>query len=230
LTVCSNRKIYKLDGSHSLRIRFLRYRGACNTRAEIKPVEPVRVMPAKGAIDVRDRVPPFAALFGADLRLRRNARRFERTSLSGAQCCRREPGRRDAREFRITLDPAQVRERFISAYRQGLGVLREIEAVADIARRYRGKVPMAVASGGARDIVEATLCAARLFDLFDPVVTIEDVAGCGKPAPDLFLRAALRLRVSPAAGTAFEDSNEGIEAACRAGMTAIDVRLICRFA
>jgi HAD superfamily hydrolase (TIGR01509 family) len=134
------------------------------------------------------------------------------------------------REFRITLDPIQAAERFIGAYRQGLGALREIEAVADIARHYRGKVPMAVASDGARDIVEATLRAVRLLDLFDAVVTIAEVAGRGKPAPDLFLRAALRLRVSPAAGTVFEDSNEGIEAACRAGMTAIDVRLICRFA
>ena len=34
---------------------------------------------------------------------------------------------------------------------------------------------MAVASGGTREIVEVTLLAANLLDLFDAVVTIEDV-------------------------------------------------------
>jgi beta-phosphoglucomutase-like phosphatase (HAD superfamily) len=145
-------------------------------------------------------------------------------------CSQHEILRQFQHEFRSTFDPVQVVERFIGAYRQGLAALREIKAVADIARCYRGKVPMAVASGGARDIVEATLRAVRLFDLFDAVVTIEEVEGRGKPAPDLFLQAAERLRAPPAACIVFEDSNEGIEAARRAGMAVIDVRSIRRLA
>ena len=84
---------------------------------------------------------------------------------------------------------------------------------------------MAVASGGTREIVEATLTAVKLLDLFDAVVTIEDVGGRGKPAPDMFLEAARRLHTPPDQCTVFEDSDEGIEAARLADMTATDVRL-----
>src|SRR5216683_3813056 len=114
-------------------------------------------------------------------------------------------------EFRVTLDPTQTTELFMSTYRQGLNTLQEIAAVANVVRSYRGKVPMAVASGGAREIVQATLHATRLLDLFDTIVTIEDVGGKGKPAPDLFLESARRLDVPAKECMVFEDSDEGIE-------------------
>jgi HAD superfamily hydrolase (TIGR01509 family) len=79
-----------------------------------------------------------------------------------------------------------------------------------------------------RAIVEATLLATNLLRLFDTVVTIEDVQGRGKPAPDMFLEAAWRVRVPPRECTVFEDSDEGLEAARLAGMTATDVRLVYR--
>ena len=58
--------------------------------------------------------------------------------------------------------------------------------------------------------------------LFDAVVTIEDVTNA-KPAPDLFLEAARRMEALPQTCVVFEDSREGLEAARRAGMVAIDV-------
>jgi len=91
-----------------------------------------------------------------------------------------------------------------------------------------GKVPMAVASGGTREIVEATLLTTKLLHLFNAVVTIEDVQGRGKPAPDIFLEAARRLHVAPGECTVFEDSDEGLDAARAAGMSATDVRLVYR--
>ena len=128
----------------------------------------------------------------------------------------------------IFLDAADALHDFNRAYRHAIDTLREIELVAEVARRHFQRVPMAVASGGTREIVEATLAAVKLFDLFDAVVTIEDVNGRGKPAPDLFLEAAQRLHRPPGQCTVFEDSDEGIEAACLAGMTATDVRLFYR--
>jgi HAD superfamily hydrolase (TIGR01493 family) len=68
----------------------------------------------------------------------------------------------------------------------------EIEAVAEVARAYHSRVPLAVASGGTRSAVEPILKNAGLLDLFDTVVTYDDVER-GKPAPDLFLLAAERL-------------------------------------
>jgi beta-phosphoglucomutase-like phosphatase (HAD superfamily) len=131
-------------------------------------------------------------------------------------------------ECGITMDVAGALEKFNQAYLGALDSLAEIEIVAEVARWHQGKTPMGVASGGTRKIVEATLRAANLLHLFDAVVTIEDVQGRGKPAPDIFLEAARRLDVPPGQCTVFEDSDEGIEAALLAGMTATDVRLVYR--
>ena len=86
---------------------------------------------------------------------------------------------------------------------------------------------MAVASGGIRRIVTQTLEAAGLSALFPVVVTADDVAH-GKPAPDIFLLAAERLGVAPSACVVYEDGDLGLEAAQRAGMRAVDVRVLWR--
>nr|WP_220791436.1 HAD family phosphatase [Gluconacetobacter tumulicola] len=101
--------------------------------------------------------------------------------------------------------------------------LREIAVVADLARRYRGTLPMAVASSGSREIVLASLTRTGLLDLFDTVVTIDDVAR-PKPAPDLFLEAARRLGAAPDGCLVLEDSAEGLAAAGHAGMQGVDIR------
>ncbi len=101
--------------------------------------------------------------------------------------------------------------------------VKEIPLVAAIAREHHGKVPMAVASGGQPVVVAMTLRAAGLLHLFDHVVTIGDV-GVGKPSPALFLEAARRLGQPPEACLVFDDTDEGMEAARRARMPAIDVR------
>ena len=130
------------------------------------------------------------------------------------------------KERGISLDAVLGLQEFNRAYRDAIDTLCEIEIVADVARRHFGRVPMAVASGGTGEIVEVTLLATNLLDLFEAIVTIEDVQGRGKPAPDMFLEAARRLRVPPNECTVFEDSDEGIEAARRAGMSATDVRSV----
>lgn len=128
----------------------------------------------------------------------------------------------------VFFDAAAALQDFNRAYLNAIDTLTEIEIVAEVARQHFGKLPIGVASGGTRQIVEATLRAVNLLDLFDAVVTIEDVQGRGKPAPDLFFEAARRLHVPPGECTVFEDSDEGIEAARLAGMSATDVRLAYR--
>ena len=128
----------------------------------------------------------------------------------------------------IFFDAAAALQQFNRAYRDAIDTLYEIQIIADVARRHFGKVPMAVASGGTREIVEATLLTTKLLHLFNAVVTIEDVQGRGKPAPDIFLEAARRLHVAPGECTVFEDSDEGLDAARAAGMSATDVRLVYR--
>jgi HAD superfamily hydrolase (TIGR01509 family) len=100
---------------------------------------------------------------------------------------------------------------------------RPIEPVVAIARQYKNRLPMAVATGGILAVVSLALKAIGLSDFFDAVVTAEDVKH-GKPAPDTFLEAAHRLKVEPAYCLVFEDSDLGLEAARRAGMAAVDIR------
>lgn len=139
------------------------------------------------------------------------------------------PGSELLRQFRdehdLSFDTTAVVTEHARHYMGDVHTVRVVDRIARIARGARdSQQPIAVASGGQRAIVEATLTAAQLRHLFQVIVTVEDVAGKGKPAPDLFLEAARRLGVAPRHCTVYEDSDEGIEAARRAGMRAIDVR------
>jgi HAD superfamily hydrolase (TIGR01509 family) len=100
-----------------------------------------------------------------------------------------------------------------------------IVKVVDIARAARGSQPIAVASGGRRPLVEATLRQIGVRDWFEVVITAEDTTA-HKPEPDVFLEAARRLGVPPTTCTVYEDTELGLEAGRRAGMTVVDVRLL----
>jgi beta-phosphoglucomutase-like phosphatase (HAD superfamily) len=81
-------------------------------------------------------------------------------------------------------------------------------------------LPVAVATSSEADYAAFSLRHAGLEGRFSAVVTGDEVAR-GKPAPDIYLEAARRLRVSPDACVALEDSEAGIVAANRAGMRAL---------
>lgn len=123
----------------------------------------------------------------------------------------------------VTLDRDVVIKVMRTHFLQNVASVGEVEAITAVARHNQGRLPMAVASGGSRQIVTATLEATGLTPLFNTVVTINDVAR-PKPEPDLFLEAARRLGVPPTDCLVFEDSPEGMEAARQAGMRCIDAR------
>ncbi|WP_267243336.1 HAD family hydrolase [Streptomyces sp. PR69] len=83
-------------------------------------------------------------------------------------------------------------------------------------------VPMAVASGSSRAAIEAVLAGTGLDAYLPVAVSAEEVAR-GKPAPDVFLRAAARLGAAPADCVVLEDAPAGAAAAYAAGMRCIAV-------
>lgn len=127
------------------------------------------------------------------------------------------------RELGHSPEPDALMAELPQLYRERVHKVEEIAQVAAIARQHAGQVPMAVASNGEAELVHATLDAIGLKDLFQAIVTIEDVAQ-GKPEPDVYLEAARRLGVEPGLCVVYEDSDVGLEAARRAGMRRIDVR------
>lgn len=119
--------------------------------------------------------------------------------------------------FALTLDvqaTTLLKERY---YLDFVHATTPIIPVLEIARSLKGVKPLAIASGGHREPVQATLRAIGVTDLFDTVVCAEDCKR-GKPFPDPFLEAARRLGVEPTDCLVFEDSPTGIKAAEAAGM------------
>ncbi len=123
----------------------------------------------------------------------------------------------------LRLDPLGIAREKEQAYLALLGHVAPIELVVNIARAQHGRLPLAVASGGSRHIIERVLDHLGIRSWFDAVVTNEDVAR-QKPAPDIFLEAARRLGVPPRDCRAYEDAELGLAAIRAAGMEAVDVR------
>ena len=125
-------------------------------------------------------------------------------------------------EFNLELDPEAVAYSKRKAFLSRLDFVELNEDVVAFAKSLRGKMPLGVASGGSRMVVEATLKATGLCELFDEVVTADDVK-CGKPAPDVFLNCAERLDVAAEDCLVLEDAAPGIMAAQLAGMKVVTV-------
>jgi beta-phosphoglucomutase len=81
----------------------------------------------------------------------------------------------------------------------------------------------AVASSAPRLNIEAVMAAIGLADQFQATASAEDVER-GKPDPQVFCLAALRLGVPPSRCIVVEDAAAGIEGARRAEMRSIAVR------
>ncbi len=81
---------------------------------------------------------------------------------------------------------------------------------------------LAVASSSPRRLIEAVLRATKLDRSMDAVVSGQEVPR-GKPAPDVFLRAAELLGVEPAACVVLEDALAGVKAARAANMRVLAV-------
>ncbi|MBN8249068.1 MAG: HAD family phosphatase [Verrucomicrobia bacterium] len=82
--------------------------------------------------------------------------------------------------------------------------------------------PIALASGSDHTVISAVLDLSGLRRHFGAVVSADDVPR-GKPAPDIFLHAADRLGVPPAACVVIEDSVAGVAAGRAAGMQVIGI-------
>ncbi|MFD9727849.1 HAD family hydrolase [Streptomyces sp. NPDC059072] len=81
-------------------------------------------------------------------------------------------------------------------------------------------LPTCVASSGSHDKMRHTLGRTGLYERFAGRIHSATEVARGKPAPDLFLYAARRMGVDPAACVVVEDSRPGVEAARAAGMRA----------
>jgi HAD superfamily hydrolase (TIGR01509 family) len=97
--------------------------------------------------------------------------------------------------------------------------LRATKHMAQALSWLRG--PKCVASSSSIDRIRVSLESTDLIRFFEPNLFSASEVRHGKPAPDLFLHAAAKMRVDPGDCFVVEDSIVGVVAAVAAGMTVI---------
>jgi HAD superfamily hydrolase (TIGR01509 family) len=113
----------------------------------------------------------------------------------------------------------EVVERMLERYAERLPLIDgAVAAVEELASSW----PLAVASSSNRRLIDRVLEVSGLAPCFEVTVSSEEVAR-GKPAPDVYLEAARRLRVEPTRCVAIEDSASGIRSAHTAGMHVVAI-------
>ncbi len=96
------------------------------------------------------------------------------------------------------------------------GALQPIPGVGAVLSEL--KVPRCVASSSDLDRVSLSLDVTGLAQHFGDQLYTAQMVSHGKPAPDLFLHAAVKMQADPARTLVIEDSVSGVQAAKAAGM------------
>ena len=103
-----------------------------------------------------------------------------------------------------------------------LDELEPVDGVIDLIRRtHRAGLMTCVASQGSKKKMAVTLKAAGLSDMIGSHVFSAANVGRPKPAPDIFLRAAMRMSTPVSQCLVIEDSVSGVKAALAASMAVI---------
>jgi HAD superfamily hydrolase (TIGR01509 family) len=123
----------------------------------------------------------------------------------------------------VDLAPDQIVDLVVAdlleQYRQRLPLVPgAVQAVQRIGQRW----PLALASSAGRLVIDTVLAVAGLQHEFQATVSSEEVPR-GKPAPDVYLEAALRLGQPALACAAVEDSGNGIRSALAAGLRVVAI-------
>ena len=97
-----------------------------------------------------------------------------------------------------------------------------IEGAVEAVKRLAARWALGLASSSNRRLIDRALDLSGLAPFFRVTVWSEEVER-GKPAPDVYLEAAQRLRVEPERCAAIEDSASGIRSAHAAGMAVVAI-------
>lgn len=94
-----------------------------------------------------------------------------------------------------------------------------IDLLADLRRH---SLTIAIASSSTREHIDLITDRLGISSYFNAIVSGEEVSH-GKPAPDIYLKAATKLGISPRDCVALEDAVKGAQAASTAGMRVVAV-------
>jgi beta-phosphoglucomutase family hydrolase len=120
-------------------------------------------------------------------------------------------------QFGTQMDPERIGHFKEAEYEKIMHKMKPVEPVVELAKKYYGKLPMAVGTGGYKRLAWKSLEILGLDKYFEILVSSEDVTH-PKPHPETFLKCAELLGVEPEFCQVFEDGDLGIQAANAAGM------------
>ncbi len=126
-------------------------------------------------------------------------------------------------KYETNINPEEFMLLKEQAVIENIHKVEPIKAVVDLVYRYHNKLPMAVGTGGQKQIASKTLELLGVDKYLPILVTANDVEK-HKPNPDTFLRCAELMQVAPENCQVFEDAVLGFEAAQNAGMKFTDVK------
>lgn len=110
------------------------------------------------------------------------------------------------------VSPEAVAQRKRELYPDFFHLIRLNESLRDLIRTVRGQLATALVTTASTQAVTAIIKEFELNNLFDVIVTGDDVTR-PKPHPEGYACAATRLNVSPSECLLIEDSETGIQAA-----------------
>lgn len=120
------------------------------------------------------------------------------------------------RDFGLDLSPdfeAQYRNRLLEEFEKRLQIMPGVkDLIAELG------VPCCVATSSSPRRAEFSLRHVGLWDRLGPVTFTASLVEHGKPAPDLFLYVADKMKADPARCIVIEDSLSGVRAGLAAGM------------
>lgn len=131
-------------------------------------------------------------------------------------------GRRIIHEYFPQVDAEKFMEHCYSLYREKIArILPEKPGVREILeylKRMGAKI--AIASGSPVSVIRSNLDRSAIASYFDAMVGGDEVAD-GKPAPDIFLKAAKKIGLAPEACYVLEDGRNGLLGAKAAGCSPV---------
>lgn len=130
-------------------------------------------------------------------------------------------------DFVEAHDPPQSLDQLLAMKREcALEIIRADQPIFDglpaLVEELAARVPLALASGSERPIVDEVLSMGDLHKFFKVTISGSDIVN-GKPEPDIFLKTASLLEINPEDCVVIEDSCPGVAAACAAGMRVVAI-------
>jgi beta-phosphoglucomutase family hydrolase len=131
-------------------------------------------------------------------------------------------------ETRLLLDDEKAKEAlakkmdYFSEIVSGSGIKTVPYATILLKQLKEHNVKLALATSSRRAKMKMVLQLTDLLPYFGEIVTGDEVAN-SKPAPDIFLKAAEKLQLSPKDCVVIEDAANGVKAAKNAGMKCVAI-------